>query len=161
MTTHHQILSQRSWCLLIYFQKLMLGFGCYWQSPKGLSFLVISSPLEARLRDEGTLPASWEWKGMGLMRVIPDFTLFLDSTMVTSMWTLKSTMHFPCSWGFLWKVKVKAPQSCPPLCHPMDLYSAWNSPGQDTGVGSLSLLQGIFPTQELNPGLPHCMQILY
>ena len=40
-------------------------------------------------------------------------------------------------------------------------YSPWNSPGQNTGVGSLSLLQGIFPTQGLNPGLPHCRQILY
>ena len=40
-------------------------------------------------------------------------------------------------------------------------YSSWNSPGQNTGVGSLSLLQGIFPTQRLNPGLPHCRQILY
>ena len=29
-----------------------------------------------------------------------------------------------------------------------------------TGVGSLSLLQGIFPTQGLNPGLPHCRRIL-
>ena len=29
------------------------------------------------------------------------------------------------------------------------------------GVGSLSLFQGIFPTQGLNPGLPHCRQILY
>ena len=38
--------------------------------------------------------------------------------------------------------------------------SSWNSPGQNTGVGSLSLLQGIFPTQGLNPGLPHCRQIL-
>ena len=37
----------------------------------------------------------------------------------------------------------------------------WNSPGQKTGVGSLSLLQGIFPTQRSNPGLPHCRQILY
>jgi len=37
----------------------------------------------------------------------------------------------------------------------------WNSPGQNTGVGSLFLLQGIFPTQGLNPGLPHCRQILY
>ena len=37
----------------------------------------------------------------------------------------------------------------------------WNSPGQSTGVGSLSLLQGIFPTQGSNPGLPHCRQILY
>ena len=39
--------------------------------------------------------------------------------------------------------------------------SPWNSPGQNTGVGSLSLLQGIFPTQGSNPGLPHCRQILY
>ena len=37
----------------------------------------------------------------------------------------------------------------------------WNSPGQNTGVGSLSLLQGIFPTQGSNPGLPHCRRILY
>ena len=44
---------------------------------------------------------------------------------------------------------------------PYGLYSPWNSPGQNTGVGSLSLLQGIFPTQGLNPGLPHCRQILY
>ena len=39
---------------------------------------------------------------------------------------------------------------------PQGLYSPWNSPGQNTGVGSLSLLQGIFPTQGSNPGLPHC-----
>ena len=40
-------------------------------------------------------------------------------------------------------------------------HSPWNCPGQDTGVGSLSLLQGIFPTQGLNPDLPHGSQILY
>ena len=44
---------------------------------------------------------------------------------------------------------------------PHRLYSPWNSPGQDTGVGSLSLLQGIFPTQGSNLGLMHCRQILY
>ena len=44
---------------------------------------------------------------------------------------------------------------------PHGLYSPWNSPGQNTGVGSLSLLQGIFPTQGSNPGLPHCRWILY
>ena len=44
---------------------------------------------------------------------------------------------------------------------PHGLYSPWNSPGQNTGVGSHSVLQGIFPTQGSNPGLPHCMQILY
>ena len=41
------------------------------------------------------------------------------------------------------------------------LYSRWNSPGQNTGVGNLSFLQGIFPTQEWNPGLPNCRWILY
>ena len=44
---------------------------------------------------------------------------------------------------------------------PHALYSPWNSPGQNTGVGSLSLLQGIFPTQGWNPGLPHHRWILY
>ena len=44
---------------------------------------------------------------------------------------------------------------------PQGLYSPWNSPGQNTGMGSLSLLQGIFPTQGSNPGLLHCRRILY
>ena len=44
---------------------------------------------------------------------------------------------------------------------PHGLYSPWNSLGQNTLVGSHSLLQGIFPTQGSNPGLPHCRRILY
>ena len=56
---------------------------------------------------------------------------------------------------------VKVAQSCLTLCDPHGLYSPWNSPGQNTGVGSLSLLLGIFPTQGLNPGLPHCRWIIY
>ena len=44
---------------------------------------------------------------------------------------------------------------------PHGLYSPWNSPGQNTGVSSRSLLQGIFPTQGGNPGLPYCRRILY
>ena len=49
---------------------------------------------------------------------------------------------------------------------PHGLYSPWNSLGQNslgqnTGVGSLSLLQEIFPTQGSNSGLPHCRWILY
>ena len=44
---------------------------------------------------------------------------------------------------------------------PHGLYCLWNSPGQNTGVGSCSLLKGIFPTQGSNPGLLHCRQILY
>ena len=45
---------------------------------------------------------------------------------------------------------------------PHGLCSPWNSPGQNTGAGGPhSLLQGIFPTQGSNPGLPHCRRILY
>ena len=43
---------------------------------------------------------------------------------------------------------------------PHGLYSPWNSPGQNTGMGGLSLLQSIFPTQGSNPRLTHCRQIL-
>ena len=58
------------------------------------------------------------------------------------------------------KVKVEVTQSCPTL-RPQGLYSPWNSPGQNTGGGSLFLLQGIFPTQGSHPRLPHCRWILY
>ena len=44
---------------------------------------------------------------------------------------------------------------------PHGLHSPWNSAHQNTAMGSHSLLQGIFQTQGLNPGLPHCGQILY
>ena len=39
--------------------------------------------------------------------------------------------------------EVKVAQSCPTLCDPMDyIYSPWNSPRQNSGVGTLSLLHG-------------------
>ena len=44
---------------------------------------------------------------------------------------------------------------------PHQLSSPWNSPGQNTGMSSLSLLQGIFLTHGSNPSLPHCRWILY
>ena len=49
--------------------------------------------------------------------------------------------------------KVKVTQSCLILCDPMD-YTVHGILQQNTGVGSLSLLQGTFPTQGSNPGLP-------
>ena len=57
-------------------------------------------------------------------------------------------------------------QWCPTLCDPMgcslpDSSVHENSPGKNTGVGCHALLQGIFPTQGLNPGLLHCRRILY
>ena len=56
-------------------------------------------------------------------------------------------------------MKATVTQMCPSLCESMDC--PWNSPGQNTGVGSLSLLQGTFLTQGLTPGLLHCRRILY
>ena len=52
------------------------------------------------------------------------------------------------------------------LCHPMDSSPPGSSvhgdsPGKNTRVGWHTLLQGIFPTQGLNPGLPQCKRILY
>ena len=64
-----------------------------------------------------------------------------------------------CRWSHS---HLKSSLSHVRLCDSMDcLYSPWNSPGQNTTVGSRSLLQGIFLTQGSNPGLPHCRRNLY
>ena len=57
-------------------------------------------------------------------------------------------------------------QSCLTLCDPMDCSLPGSSvhrdsPGKNTEMGCYALLQGIFPTQGLNPGLLHCRWILY
>ena len=60
--------------------------------------------------------------------------------------------------------KEKENESFSVMSNPLQtarLLCPWNSLGHNTGVGSLSRLQGIFPAQGSNPGLPHCRQILY
>ena len=88
-------------------------------------------------------------------------------------WTVKwKNMLLILLWGERWnrgnsldirrmskRWKVKVTQLCLTVCDPMDC--PWHSPGQNTGRGSLSLLQRIFPTQELNWNLLHCRWILY
>ena len=63
------------------------------------------------------------------------------------------------------KVKVKSLShvrlSATPCTVATRLLHSWDFPGKNTGVGSCSLLQGIFPTQGSNPGLLHCTQTLY
>ena len=70
------------------------------------------------------------------------------------LWTTTS-LTINKFWSFRLLLKMSS------TLRPHGLYSPRNSPGQNTWVGSLSLLQGIFPTQGLNPGLPHCGWILY
>ena len=95
-------------------------------------------------------------------------------------WTVacQASLSFISSWSLLKLmstelytyvyacVRAKLLQSCRALCSPMDCSPPGssvhgNSPGKNTTVGYHVLLQGIFPTQGLNPGLPHCRQILY
>ena len=64
------------------------------------------------------------------------------------------------SLGYTWQWKWKWKSLVSDSLQPHGLYSPCNS-GQNTGVGSLSRLQGIFPTQGSNQGLPHCRRILY
>ena len=63
--------------------------------------------------------------------------------------------------GNMEKLKVKVSQSYLTIWDPINACSPWNFPSQNIGVGRLSLLQGIFPNQRLNPALPHCRQILW
>ena len=67
-------------------------------------------------------------------------------------------------WLVIFWVIVSESESCSVVSDSLRshvLYSSWNFPGQNNGVGSLSLLQGIFPTQGMNIGLQHWRQILY
>ena len=70
----------------------------------------------------------------------------------------------PCTMP-LTESESEAAQLCPTLrprgLQPARLLHSWNFLGKSTGVGCHLLLQGIFPTHRLNPGLPRCRQTLY
>ena len=89
----------------------------------------------------------------------------LENSLVTLLHSWRIELPRGVFWGKRECVCLVA-QLCPTPCNPMD-YSLpdssvrGDSPGKNTGVGSPALLQGIFPTQGLNPGLLHCRWILY
>ena len=60
-----------------------------------------------------------------------------------------------------WSRSVVSDSLRPDGLEPTRLLGPWDFPDMNTGVGCYSLLQGIFLTQGLNPGLPHCKQMLY
>ena len=70
-----------------------------------------------------------------------------------SLFCTPETILFACS--------VVSDSLRPHGLQPARLLCPWGSPGKNTGVGCHALLQGIFPTQGLNPGLPHCRRILH
>ena len=83
-----------------------------------------------------------------------------------SSFTLIKRLLSPSSPSVVRVVLCLATQSCLTLCHPVDC-NPWGSsvhgvsPGKYTGVGCHAFLQGIFPIQGSNPGLPHCQLILH
>ena len=96
-------------------------------------------------------PPSWTMSGRHVERMLTN--------------RMEGTAGTPCQlWTATGALLFSKSESCSVMSsslRPQGLYGPWNSPGQNTGVGSLSLLQGIFPTQGLNPGLPHCRRTLY
>ena len=107
------------------------------------------------------------WKNLTFKSVKSDLRRFSLTLWKNSFLFLKSVFIF--NW------RIIAVQCCVGFCHesesescsvsnflqPHRLDGPWDSPGQNTGVASLSLHQGIFPTQGSNSGLSHCRQILY
>ena len=124
------------------------------QAPLSLEFSVLECWSRLPFPIPGDLPNSgitifqfftWtknKWKEKLKSQWDPLFTHQIDH--------IKKFKDEQCWW-------VKFSQSCPTLW----TYSPWNSLSQNTGVGSLSFLQGTFPTQGSNPGLSHCRQFLY
>ena len=90
--------------------------------------------------------------------------LYLPSKLLTSqVGEVVFNVHLSATLSNFWHPDCES-ESCSVVSdsfQPHELYSPWNSPGQNSGDGNLSLLQGIFPTQGLNPGLLHCRWILY
>ena len=95
---------------------------------------------------------------------------------LASVFLLNLSLNFSGSVGYFHSCATTMPctcavlclvtQSCPTLCDPMNCSLPGSSvhggsPGKNTGMGSLFLLQGIFLTQELNQGFLHCRRILY
>ena len=98
---------------------------------------------------------------------LPGFTFYATSLGGIEKLTIKLNLILPTPVFFIIWVPVSfqsESESCSVVSNSLQLhglYSPWNSLGKNTGVGRLFLLQGIFPTQGSNPGLPHCRQILY
>ena len=132
--------------------------------PRCLLKRCLCSPLSESLRLRGPEPARLlrPWDYLGKNTGVGHYSLlqglFLTRALNPSLLSLlrwwEDSLHHLGSPKRCLNEWVKVAQSCPTLCD-----SPRNSPGQNAGVGSLSLLQGIFPTQGSNPGLPHCINL--
>ena len=117
------------------------------------------------------LLVNYQREGIFTVENLPESCLTKPSSL-TSVSDQGTQWHYMPSCEMQWEAHNLTFVVCLPTClrkwkslsHVLLFVISWTiqySPGQNTGVGSLSLLQGIFPTQGLKPGLPHCRWILY
>ena len=100
-------------------------------------------------------------KAWGLLRHVTKVKVLVCQPCVT-LWHMDYSRPVSSAHGTL-QARILESDSPSVMYHslrPCGLYRPQSSPGQNTGVVSLSLLRGIFPTQGLNPGLLQCRQIL-
>ena len=90
-----------------------------------------------------------------LDRIVFVYYVFMDTCVVSIFWLL--WIENERKWGCL----VLSYSLRPRGLWRSRLFHPWDSPGKNTGVGCHFLLQGIFLTRRLNPGLLHCRQTLY
>jgi len=108
---------------------------------------------------------AWQATVHGVSRVRHDLVIDLmfnsfNSDDAPSVLFLQVILVF-ASVGMGMCAHVLVAQSCPTFATPWTVacqavLSPWIFPGKNTGTDSHSLFQGIFPTQGMNPGLPHC-----
>ena len=120
------------------------------------------------IRDTGSIPGSGRFPGGGHGNLL--HYSCLENPMDRGVWQtmvhrwdtiwFSAKMHFTAKYksvscsvmsDFFWPLGEK----------PARFFYPWHSPLKNTGMDSHFLLQGIFPSQGLNLGLPHCRQILY
>ena len=87
----------------------------------------------------------WGWQTCQTLQKLSSRILFWSFSIVISLVKLLSRVRL---FAIPWTVAYQAPPS-------------WDFSGNSTGVGCHFLLQGIFPPQGSNLGLPHCRQTLY
>ena len=117
------------------------------------------------------------WSSSALLGIYPDKTVIQKNTytsmFIAALFTIAKTWQAKCPSRrmdkdvvHIYNRKLFCHEKWKSLSRVRLFATPWttesrNSPGQSTGVGNLSLLQRIFPTQGSNPGLPHCRCVLY
>ena len=89
-----------------------------------------------------------------------DWWMLLSSTIRSYKILFVWTLHSFLAYFYLLDDILESRSVMSSSLQPHGLYSSWNSPGQNTGMDSRSLFQGIFPTQRSNAGFLHCRRIL-